>query len=71
MKTILFALLVGISLFSAFGCSSETAQASAQEAKDFKGGPPPADLQERIAAAQAAGRNGGEAARQKALNGGK
>lgn len=66
MKTILSAMLVGSVLVVSFGCSSEATQATAEQAKDFKGGPPPADLQERIAAAQAAGKNAGDASRQKA-----
>lgn len=69
MKPILSIFVAGIVILCSFGCSGEPAQATAEQEKNFKGGPPPPDLAEKIAAAKQAGMNAGQAAQQKAQGG--
>lgn len=55
---ILGSLLVTSILFGAAGCSSETAKATAEEKKQFGGGPPPADYMDAANKATEAARAG-------------
>jgi len=55
MKTKFLALgLLSLSLFVVVGCSSEPAQASAEQKKAFAGGPPPANYMDKANASAAA-----------------
>lgn len=53
-KKILAFGLLSVSLFVMVGCSSEPAQATAEQKKNFAGGPPPANYMDKANATTAA-----------------
>jgi len=58
MKTRILAPIVSaVALFTVIGCSSEPAQATPEQVKNFAGGPPPANYMDKANAATKAGQD--------------
>lgn len=53
MRYLLSLLIVVSALSVLVGCEGSTPKATAEQTKDFKGGPMPADFQEKLAKEQA------------------